>query len=356
MTETVWFNQGYSVVRDALLLIREGSEAAGIGGLRLFASHADPHAPVLQAADQAFLEPAFDADDRTGAVYAAWCAAICAQRQIDLFMVQRRQQEIARNLHLFPAHTRVVLPASAEALALISDKAAFSRIAIAAGLPMAWTSSVATASEFDAAVAELATRGLRGCVKPREGVFGHGFWRLDECYTLMDALLCGDDRRIPAAAVRQAIAAATRPVELLVMEYLDGPEWSLDCVCEAGSIIAGVARRKRGRVQELEVDGPIFTLARSAVDLFGLSGLVNVQFRAADTAGEDQRLLEINPRMSGGVARSRFAGVNLPWRNLALLLGLDNAAEVDVPVGGALIAPHETGINLRPLGHEPVGV
>jgi carbamoylphosphate synthase large subunit len=92
------------------------------------------------------------------------------------------------------------------------------------------------------------------------------------------------------------------------------------------------------------VDGPIFALARSAVALFNLSGLINVQFKAADEAGEDPRLLEINPRMSGGVARTRFAGVNLPWRHVALLLGRE--IEADVPVGGALIATQETGFTI----------
>jgi hypothetical protein len=137
------------------------------------------------------------------------------------------------------------------------------------------------------------------------------------------------------------------------MEYLPGPEWSLDCICDEGRMVTGVARRKRGRVQELEADGPIFAMARAAIDLFGLSGQINVQFKAADLDGGDPRLLEINPRMSGGMARTRFAGVNLPWTHAAMLLGLpmpDARAE-----GGALVATQETGFTVsgraREVGH-----
>ncbi len=348
---TIWFNQGYSVVRDAILLIREGAAASGSSGLQLLASHADFQATVLEAADLGFLEPPIDRSTPAGAAeYAAWCAGRCAELRVDLFLVQGGQHAIGSHVHLFPATTRVILPAPPETLAEIADKGRFYDRALAAGVPMPWTRTVATAKEFDAARADLARRSLPACIKPREGVFGAGFWRLDEGYGLLDALMGGDRRRVSADVVRQAIATATRPVRLLAMEYLPGPEWSLDCVCDAGRLVVGVARRKRGRVQELEVEGPIFDMARAAVALFGLSGLINVQFKAADADGTDPRLLEINPRMSGGVARTRFAGVNLPWRHVALLLGRDGEAEV--PVGGALIATQETGFTVRGRARE----
>lgn len=351
---TIWFNQGYSVVRDAILLIREGAQAAGVADLQLLASHADFQATVLEAADLGFLEPAIDRSTPEGAAeYAGWCAGRCEELGVDIFLVQGGQHAIGSHLHLFPGQTRVILPAVPETLEEIADKGLFYDRALAAGIPMPWTRTVAGVREFDAALAELAARGLPACVKPREGVFGAGFWRLDDKHDLLDALMGGDRRRVAPQVVRQAIASAARPVRLLAMEYLPGPEWSLDCVCEEGRLVVGIARRKRGRVQELEVDGPIFDMGRAAIALFELSGLINVQFKAVDADGGDPRLLEINPRMSGGVARTRFAGVNLPWRHVALLLGCE--VEEQAPVGGALIATQETGFTVsgraREVGH-----
>ena len=98
------------------------------------------------------------------------------------------------------------------------------------------------------------------------------------------------------------------------------------------------------------MDGPIFGMAREAVALFSLSGQINVQFKAADADGGDPRLLEINPRMSGGMARTRFAGVNLPWTQVALLLGLPLSEAR--PEGGALIATQETGFTVRGQARE----
>lgn len=348
---TIWFNQGYSVVRDAMLLIREGAEAAGVGDIRLLASHADITATVLETADDGFLEPGIDRSTPEGeGAYAIWCAERCRALGIDLFIVQGGQHAVASHLDLFPATTRVALPASAERLTAIHDKGAFYDIALDAGLPMPWTRTIANLAEFDLALEALAELGLPPCVKPREGVFGAGFWRLDPHYGLLDALMGGDRRRVSVEVMREAIMRAGGPVRLLAMEYLRGPEWSLDCVCDRGELIAGVARRKRGRVQELEVDGPIFGMAREAVALFGLSGQINVQFKAADLDGGDPRLLEINPRMSGGMARTRFAGINLPWTHVALLLGLPLPDAK--PEGGALIATQETGFTVRGQARE----
>lgn len=351
---TVWYNQGYSVVRDAILLIREGAAAAGITDLRLLASHQDFQATVLEAADLGFLEPEGLRDGEDGdAAYAVWCADRCRELGVDLFIVQGGQGAIAAHRDLFPASTRVILPATGERLAQIHDKGVFHQIATQAGIPMAWSMTVGNVADYDAAMQALAARDLRPCIKPREGVFGAGFWRLDEEYDLLDALMGGDRRRVSAGVMRDAIAAADRPVRLLAMEYLPGPEWSLDCVCDEGRMIVGVARRKRGRVQELEISGPIFAFAERAIATFGLSGQINVQFKSADDAGEDPRLLEINPRMSGGMARTRFAGVNLPWHHVTQLLGLP--APVEQPQGGALIATEERGFTVsgraREVGH-----
>lgn len=352
---TIWYNQGYSVVRDAILLVREGAKAASVTDLRILASHQDFQATVLEAADLGFLEPAGLRDGDDGdRNYAAWCAEQCRSLGVDLFIVQGGQTAIATHRDLFPDTTRVVLPATAERLAQAHDKGVFHQIATQAGIPMAWSMTVGNVADYDAAQQELATRGLPFCIKPREGVFGAGFWRLDSSdYDMLDALMGGDRRRVSASVMREAIVAADRPVRLLAMEYLAGPEWSLDCVCEDGRLVAGVARRKRGRIQELEIDGPIFAMAEQAIATFELSGQINVQFKSADTEGNDPRLLEINPRMSGGMARTRFAGVNLPWRHVASLLGLP--VPVEQPQGGALIATEERGFTVsgraREVGH-----
>ncbi len=336
---SIWFNQGYSSTRDAIVMIRAGAE----GRVRLVASHVDPGAAVLEAADTGFAEPVFsrDRDD----AYVDWCLGVCAERAIDLFVPQSRRGAVAARIAEFAAiGTRVSVAAPAETLALIDDKARFFQAATAIGIPMPWTREVGDVAGFDAAMTALADAGLAACIKPPHGVFGAGFWRLDRQTTLFDTLMDAEAHVIAPDIVRNAIAAATAPLRLLVLECLPGTEWSIDCVCDGGALLVGVARRKDERTQLLEVEGPIFDIARTVIAAFKLSGLINVQLKA-DAAGSP-RLLEINTRMSGGCSYTTHSGVNLPWWHVATALGLATADDIPTPVGGAVVAPVAASVRI----------
>jgi carbamoylphosphate synthase large subunit len=332
----IWFNQGYSSVRDALVMI--GEEAGS--NVRLLASHRDPYAPVMHVADEVLVEPKAARSTPEGeAAYLDFCLQTCAERGVELFVAQAGRVMLAAHSQAFAAiGTKLLVPADSETLQLIDDKARFYEVALAAGIPMPWTREISDVDGFDAALAELDGRELRACVKPPQGVFGGGFWRLKRERALFATLMNPDSHEIGRAAMREALAASPGQ-RLLVLEYLAGPEWSLDCVCKDGELVVGVGRRKLGRVQRLEVDGPIYDIARHAVRRFGLSGLINIQCKAADREGRDVRLLEINSRMSGGCLYTRYSGVKLPWIHVALELGLIDRGDVPIPVGGALVSP-----------------
>jgi carbamoylphosphate synthase large subunit len=332
----IWFNQGYSSVRDALVMIRE--EAGDT--VSLLASHRDPHAPVMHVADEVLLEPTVSRSTPEGeAAYLEFCLKICEAKGIDLFVAQAGRAALADHKEAFAAiGTKLSVPADRATLQVIDDKALFYEAALAAGIPMPWTREINDVEGFDAAIAKLEDAGLVACVKPPKGVFGGGFWKLKSERRLFETLMNPDGHEIAPSVMRAAIAEETSK-RLLVLEHLAGPEWSVDCVCNNGELIVGVGRRKLARAQRLEVDGPIMDIARLAVRSFGLSGLINVQCKAANADGTDVRLLEINSRMSGGCLYTRYAGVKLPWVDVALELGLMVRRDVTTPVGGALVAP-----------------
>ncbi len=346
----IWFNQGYSSLRDALVMIRE--EAGD--RVHLIASHRDVHAPVMHVADEVLIEPAVRRSTLEGDLaYLDFCLATCAERRIDLFVAQAGRAMLAKHGPAFAAvGTRIVVPADGDTLDLIDDKARFYKAALAADIPMPWTREVRSVEGFDTALVELDAAGLPACVKPPKGVFGGGFWRLKDDRPLFDTLMNADAHEVGRWTMREALAASPGQ-RLLVLEYLRGPEWSLDCVCRNGELIVGVGRRKLGRVQRLEVDGAIFDIARKAVRTFGLSGLINVQCKAADSDGDDVRLLEINSRMSGGCLYTRYAGVKLPWAHVALEAGLIDPADVPVPKGGALVSPSAEAYEIRDEALQP---
>ncbi len=330
VVKTVWFNKGHSV-RNALVAIR----MADAGRVRLIASHPFADAAALTAADVALVEPWIEADDVAGG-YRDWCLDICRTHAVDLFVAGEQREMLAPFAQDFAGiGTRLALAGSPATLDVIDDKYVFTRAAAAFDLPVARTYQVTEATGFADAVAALQAEGHGVCVKPARGVFGAGFWRLDDSRTLFDRLMTGGGHTLPVSVFTAALAEPI-PVPLLVMEYLPGDETSVDVLADHGRVLLAVARTKRRVAQHLSVDGPAIDLATRTVAAFGLHGLVNVQMIA--DRDDRQTLLEVNPRMSGGCHYALFAGANLPWWHVALELGLADPADLPVPIGGAVVA------------------
>ena len=104
---------------------------------------------------------------------------------------------------------------------------------------------------------------------------------------------------------------------MLLMEFLEGREYSVDCVGDHGRLVTAVVRRKSGQAgagQRIDQRADILDATAQLCATHGLNGIFNVQFREA---GGAPRLLEINPRMSGGIGMACVAGPNLPYIALA---------------------------------------
>jgi predicted ATP-grasp superfamily ATP-dependent carboligase len=108
--------------------------------------------------------------------------------------------------------------------------------------------------------------------------------------------------------------------KLLVMEYLPGPEYSLDCLARKGDLLAVTIRQKPllpGRPERLVFNPALEGVARVLASRFGLDSVSNIQLRDSENG---HRLLEINPRMAGGLYFSCLGGLNYPYWAVRLAL------------------------------------
>jgi carbamoyl-phosphate synthase large subunit len=111
----------------------------------------------------------------------------------------------------------------------------------------------------------------------------------------------------------------------VVQEYLDGPEFTLDLLCDFhGRPLSVVPRERvviragvidRGRT----VDDPrLIALALACAEVFTFAGPVNIQCRMVDGS---PKVFEINPRFSGGIPLTIAAGADFPAKLVDLALG-----------------------------------
>ncbi|ASJ72456.1 ATP-grasp domain-containing protein [Granulosicoccus antarcticus] len=339
MPARIWFTKGLSNTSDAISIMRADPAAQG---LSFMASHVDTDNPVRQIADEFVQEPA-DLDDSD---YAQWVLETAIQHQVALIVVQRKTDAVWAFRTEFAAQgVRLQITAAPEVRALLDNKIQF-QIDIRspethhAGVIGHVFREYCTLAEFDAAWSDLSTNGNAShglCVKPAQGIFGSGFRRVQPGLDDMAQILSYDPEagfRISLAAYRNALAAAEKPVPQLLMPYLPGIERSVDFVAHNGQMLHAVCRAKLGKSQQIEIASPSIEMARVLAARYQLDGLCNLQTR--ENSEGQQTILEINPRMSGGMAMACLAGVNLPLASVFAGLGWDQSG-FNEPLEGAFV-------------------
>lgn len=327
--------EAIEAIRQQELLLPEEEKVVG----RLLITHNNPHFIGFDLADHAELEPMFNDAE----AYAAWALEFVKTHGVECIVASRNLEALALNEAAFEAMGVKVLKAcDLSTWNEIDDKIAFYHKLQNAGagemLPRwtTWRSDLSTS--LNDAISCITAAGLgepkrEACIKPARGIFGQGFFHfqpepdVDQLLFNVDAKLMEPSRFAPLAF---ASGKAKGHSDWMVMEFMPGSEFSVDCLAWDGKLVSAVAREKRSPANHGQVivnDPNIEKYCEQLAQIFGMQGVFNAQFKV-DVTGE-LRILEINPRFSGGMGMSLLSGVNLVWWWIKLAYGADPAT---VPV------------------------
>jgi len=119
----------------------------------------------------------------------------------------------------------------------------------------------------------------------------------------------------------------------VVQEYLDGPEFTIDMLCDFDGRPLSIVPRQRVVIRAGVIDrgrtvhdAALIDLGLACARVFRFHGPVNVQCRVVNGC---PTVFEINPRFSGGIPLTIAAGADFPRMLLELTLG----RHVDPSVG-----------------------
>jgi carbamoyl-phosphate synthase large subunit len=111
----------------------------------------------------------------------------------------------------------------------------------------------------------------------------------------------------------------------IVQQHLDGPEFTVDMLCDFGGRPLSIVPRERVVVRagvsdrgRTTRDPRLMALAESCASALPFAGPVNIQCRIVDGAPV---VFEINPRFSGGIPLTIQAGADFPHMLAQLALG-----------------------------------
>lgn len=263
--------------------------------------------------------PQLSEDDRI-----AGLNAVIAEHRIDAFWPQYAARKPLDGLNCV-----VHAAANPETIALVDDKDAFMR----------WIGDdphrpdqveVLGADGVEREYAARRAQGRTVCVKPVIGVNGNGYWKLVD----QDGIKFLDDpepREIDASVWLTAMRISERetpPRRLLVMDWLPGPEVSVDLLCWRGVPLSHAARTKIDAAhQRIESEHVVIGHAQSVARMLDLHGIVSMQYRLDEDGA--WRMLEVNPRPAGGSIHSEDAGFGIISDWTSLLVGAKRPEDIE---------------------------
>lgn len=162
----------------------------------------------------------------------------------------------------------------------------------------------------------------------------------------------GSVQAFPARDARELAFFLEYVSNPVVQAYLDGPEFTLDLLCDfEGRPLSVVPRERvviragvidRGRTV---ADRRLIDLALACAEVFTFAGAVNIQCRMVDGS---PRVFEINPRFSGGIPLTIAAGADFPAMLVDLALGRRVAPEIGAFRDDLWMSSFESSLFLEP--------
>lgn len=310
---TIWFNHWFSTAYHLINMMREGLDerccviGSGTNDVSVFRT----------ACDEWHIEPA----DIGGEEYAQWCVDFCREHGVDVFVPRRGLVEIISRASDFEAAgIRLFADSCSETARRLDDK--IQTYEMLRGICPELIPPVFEAKdleEFRAAYETLKPDWDRVCYKLTIDEGARSFRVIDQKIETIGGLYAKPGSKITYLAACSVLSEYDFKIPVLVMPYLGGSEISCDCLAtEQGKLI--IPRYKTGkRYSIVKFDEEIMSACGRIMDEIRLKMPMNIQFKCD---GDRPYLLEINPRMSGGLQLScRATGINLPAIALNQLLG-----------------------------------
>ncbi|MNZ47709.1 Carbamoyl-phosphate synthase arginine-specific large chain [compost metagenome] len=231
-------------------------------------------------------------------------------------------EEISRYVHLFDEiGTKVMVCRDIELLDSMIEKDRFYEALAGRDLVAIPDYRVVhTADAFKQAYEELSAAGHRVCFKPTISEGGMGFRIIDNDRDPLKELYGYVTLSTSFEQAYETLSKVETFSNLMVMELLAGDEYSIDCVASAeGQLLTAIPRRKStGRTYLLEEKPELLDIAEKIAEALRIPYAFNIQVRYSNGI---PKLLEINPRMSGGLYITCLSGVNMPYLAVQSLLG-----------------------------------
>lgn len=310
--------------------------------IKIVATDIRNDAAGLYLADKAYIVP--PGNDPT---YIDKMLNIAINEQVDAILPLSSIElpALSKNKELFEDKGVKVLTSNYNSTLIALDKYKTYQYLNSKGISVAPTTYlVQTLDELKSAAQELGFPAKPFVIKQPRGKGQRGFRVITNYKMTIEQFLESKpyDINMPYESLINMLKEAESFPPLMVMEYLPGPEYTVDVLCYKGETIVAIPRLRKQTTLGISTVGvaenkeEIIGLVKDIVEAFNFDYIVNMQFKYNETG--EPKLLEINPRIAGTVCLSIEAGVNIPYLAIKLALGEEiKKDEIEVKWGTIII-------------------
>lgn len=250
---------------------------------------------------------------------------IVRSEAIDLIIPCGNDDNLAIAKHIDEINTKVMV-SDFDSLRLAYDKGeVYSRLQASIPECAPQFEIVNNFSDFKRAIERLGFPRKKVVVKPRYGIGGRGVYVLGDEFNFEKVFHSKPTNEFPLEFFNKILGDKGDFDDLIVMEHLRDPFYSVYSLCSKGKNIISLTHLRewgnasqtfRGRIIE---DKKIVGFCSEIIALFGLEYTINMEL--AENSRGDIILFDLNPRIGASSGVDREVGVNFPY--LALKLALD---------------------------------
>lgn len=314
MRYKIWFGHLYSTAYSIIELIKNNNEGYEF---EIFCTNNNQDSVLFEIADHYELEPIIEDDEE----YIKYCLDFCLKNKIEVFIPNyKKLLVLAKNVSRFLAQgTKVLLTDNYELMDTLVDKVnsyeSFKKHNICA-TPDYFIAN--NAEEFKLAYEKLSDLGHQVCFKPRHSIGGMGFRVISEKAESFTALGGYINANIMFEQAYKILSKVDYFDDLIVSEFLEGSEYSIDTLSDSNKLYAIIPRRKiNKKARILEEKKDLIEIVKKFHEVYKFPYICNIQIKYHN---DIPKLLEINPRMSGGLHISCLSGINIPFEAIKILL------------------------------------
>ncbi len=309
----IWFNHWFSTAYHLINMIKDSDPEK----FYFIGSSTNPVAIYKKVCEEWYDEK----DGLNADKYIDFCLNFCKAHNVDVFVPRRYLVEVVKNRKDFEnIGVKIFAHNDADIIAMLDDKQKtyeyFKQIDTEIIPKICIAHSF---DEFCNCYEELQQLYERVCYKLVIDEGARSFRVIDNRIDSIKGILEKPGSKVTYGMAKQILSQYDFETPMLLMPYLSGIEISVDCLSTISGNIIIPRYKTNKRYSEVVFSEDIMQKCDHIMNCLGVKMPMNIQFKINDGK---LYLLEINPRMSGGLQLScKATGINLPSIAMNQLLG-----------------------------------